>query len=105
MSGKTDSYVLELEHAPSPYENADHDPVALKALQAQGDGDEALKVLRDGFQSYTKEDEKRVLRKIDWRLVPLMLAINGIQFVDKNVGSPPISSTITSFHFLDQLID
>ena len=49
------------------------------------DGDEALQILHAEFEPYTKEEEKRVLRKIDLRLVILMLIINGLQFVDKTV--------------------
>ncbi|KPI37651.1 putative transporter [Cyphellophora attinorum] len=47
------------------------------------DGDLALNVLQSHFESYTKEEEKKVLRKIDVRLALLMLFVNGIQFVDK----------------------
>lgn len=31
--------------------------------------------------SITPEEDKRVLRKIDWRLLPLMCTIYGLQFV------------------------
>lgn len=51
------------------------------------DGDLALEVLHTRFEPYTKEEEKRVLRKIDIRLALLMLLINGIQFVDKLVNN------------------
>ena len=50
------------------------------------DGDEALKVLQTHFESFTPEESKRVKWKIDWRLMPLMLVINGLQYVDKNVS-------------------
>jgi hypothetical protein len=50
------------------------------------DGDLALKVLDTHFEPFTKEEEKKVLRKIDLRLALLMLMCNGIQFVDKLVG-------------------
>lgn len=49
------------------------------------EGDEALKVLHSHFEPYTKEEEKKLLRKIDLRLALLMLVINGLQFVDKLV--------------------
>lgn len=51
------------------------------------DGDLALTVLHTHFEPYTKDEEKRVLRKIDFRLALLMLFVNGIQFVDKLVSS------------------
>ena len=51
------------------------------------DGDVALKVLHTHFEPYTKDEERRVLRKIDFRLASLMLIVNGLQFVDKLVRS------------------
>jgi hypothetical protein len=50
------------------------------------DGDEALKVLQDHFEPFTPEESNRVRWKIDRHLVAVMLVINGIQFVDKNVS-------------------
>ena len=58
------------------------------------DGDEALKILHTHFEPYTKEEERRVLRKIDLRLIIVMLIINGLQFVDKNVSSCPFWQSI-----------
>jgi hypothetical protein len=49
------------------------------------DGDDALKFLQDHSQPYTRDEEKRVMRKVDLWMVSLMLVVNGIQFVDKNV--------------------
>ncbi|KAF8849087.1 MFS general substrate transporter [Acephala macrosclerotiorum] len=48
------------------------------------DGDEALKVLHTHYEPYSPEEERRVLRKIDFRMCSLMLVINGLQFIDKN---------------------
>ncbi|KAJ5937946.1 MFS allantoate transporter [Penicillium verhagenii] len=59
------------------------------------DGDVALGFLQTHSQEYTKEDERRVMRKVDIRMVTIMLLINGIQFVDKNVQ--------TSFPFPRQI--
>jgi hypothetical protein len=50
------------------------------------DGDLALQILHTHFEPYTKDEEKRLLRKIDLRLALLMLLVNGIQFVDKLVS-------------------
>jgi hypothetical protein len=63
------------------------------------DGDLALKVLHTHFEPYTKDEEKRVLRKIDFRLASLMLLVNGIQFVDKLVSiySPFMHAPLTNF--------
>lgn len=49
------------------------------------DGDDALKILHTHFEPYNAEEEKAVKRKIDRRLVPIMLFVNGLQFLDKNV--------------------
>jgi hypothetical protein len=50
------------------------------------DGDDALKILNTHYEPFTPEEEKKVLRKIDFRMCTLMLIINGIQFIDKNVS-------------------
>ena len=68
------------------------------------DGDEALKVLHTHYEPYSPEEEKSLLRKIDYRMCILMLVISetffswslipkltrpyqyldGLQFIDKN---------------------
>lgn len=50
------------------------------------DGDVALTILQTHFAPFTPEEEKRVKRKIDLRMIILMLLVNGIQYVDKNVS-------------------
>jgi hypothetical protein len=62
------------------------------------DGDEALKILHEEFEPYTEEEEKRVLRKIDIRLVLLMLIVNGLQFVDKSVSTCTSESQNLLYH-------
>ena len=57
-------------------------------------GDVALKFLGDDVEPITEEEEKRVLRKIDWRLVPVMMLVNSVQLIDKNVS--PLRSVATS---------
>lgn len=54
---------------------------------ASRSGDEALKIMHTNFEPYTEEEEKAVQRKIDWRLIPLMLIVNALQLIDKNVCS------------------
>lgn len=49
------------------------------------DGDEALQILHSHFEGYTEAEAKVVCRRIDWRLIPIMLTINTIQLVDKTV--------------------
>jgi hypothetical protein len=40
------------------------------------DGDEALKVLHTHYEPYSPEEEKKLLRKIDYRMCTLMLIIS-----------------------------
>jgi hypothetical protein len=40
------------------------------------DGDEALKVLHTHYEPYSPEEEKSLLRKIDYRMCTLMLIIS-----------------------------
>jgi len=58
------------------------------------DGDLALQVLHTHFEPYTKDEEKRLLRKIDFRLALLMLFVNGIQFVDKLVSASSLCAPV-----------
>lgn len=47
--------------------------------------DEALKALHSHIEPISEEEEKKVLRKIDWRLIPIMMLVNSVQLIDKNV--------------------
>lgn len=74
------SYPSEKPHILHTEEHLDE-----KVHDVVQNGDDALKILHTHYEPYTKEEEKRVLRKIDLRLIILMLLVNGLQFVDKNV--------------------
>ena len=47
--------------------------------------DEALKVLAqyDGDQAWDPSEEKRLVRKIDWKLLPLMCGTYALSYYDK----------------------
>ncbi|EHY54984.1 hypothetical protein HRR83_005758 [Exophiala dermatitidis] len=47
--------------------------------------DEALKVLVNytGDETWTPEEEKKVLKKIDWKLLPMLCLTYGLQYYDK----------------------
>jgi hypothetical protein len=93
--GKDAIAPIELERADTPYDiHLDH--------KVQ-DGDEALKILYGEYEPYTKEEEKRVLRKIDFRLIIVMLIINGLQFIDKNVSPEVVRNVGTSLTSTDHL--
>jgi hypothetical protein len=79
-TSKDDVMTTELESPRSPQGQ----PAFSEKNHIQ-DGDEALKILHTHYEPYTKEEERRVLRKIDFRLIIVMLIVNGLQFVDKNV--------------------
>ncbi|KAH7146133.1 major facilitator superfamily domain-containing protein [Dactylonectria macrodidyma] len=47
--------------------------------------DEALRVLQayDGDEAWTDKEEKKLRRKIDWRLMPVLCVTYGLQYYDK----------------------
>lgn len=71
-------------------ENAQPAPITISAdiVDKIHNGDDALQFLQQGHEPYSKEEERRVLRKVDIRMLTLMLIVNGFQFVDKNVICP-----------------
>lgn len=50
--------------------------------------DEALNYVGRETIPISPEEEKKVLRKIDWRLLPVLMVLNTMQLVDKNVILP-----------------
>jgi hypothetical protein len=49
-------------------------------------GDDALKVIGGHADDVISEEEAAaVLKKIDWRLIPVMTIVNAVQLTDKNV--------------------
>lgn len=56
----------------------------------RNDADEALKVLQgengEVFE-LTPEDERKLLRKIDWNLMPLLCLVYGLNYLDKTTVS------------------
>ena len=55
--------------------------------------DEAMKVLAayTGEQTWTEEEEKKLRRKIDWRLMPVMCLTYTLQYYDKAMISQAVS--------------
>lgn len=54
------------------------------------DGDAALNAIKDlngETTVITEEDEKRVLRKIDWHLMPMLCIVYGLNYLDKTTLS------------------
>lgn len=61
--------------------------------------DEAMRVLGayTGEVEWTEEEEKKLRRKLDWRLMPVLCATYGLQYYDKAmlsqaVWTPPSTS-------------
>ncbi|KAJ5525284.1 hypothetical protein N7494_011934 [Penicillium frequentans] len=51
--------------------------------------DEAIKVLANytGDETWTEEEERKLLRKVDWRLMPILCITYGLQYYDKAMYS------------------
>ncbi|KAF4856965.1 putative transporter [Colletotrichum siamense] len=58
-----------------------------KPLRKHGDAAEFLRIRQDSFGSYSAKESKVVLRKIDWRLLPLMWITTNLSAIDKIVIS------------------
>jgi MFS transporter, ACS family, allantoate permease len=68
-------------------DNGDVGKVQLKHAD-RNDADEALKIFADGeVIVLTPADEKRLLRKIDLNLIPLMCVVYGLNYLDKTTLS------------------
>jgi len=55
------------------------------------DGDEALRFLKNqhAVGEMTAEDEKKLVKKIDWMIMPLMWSCYCLQYLDKTLGKLP----------------
>lgn len=54
--------------------------------------DEALRVLENytGEETWAADEEKKLRRKIDWRLMPVLCATYGLQYYDKAMLSQAV---------------
>lgn len=63
----------------------------IKAAVAKGDGDEALKFLAaeatNAGELSDVVDEKALVRKIDWMIIPLMWCCYCLQYLDKTLST------------------
>lgn len=59
--------------------------------------DEALKVLVNyqGKQEWSGEEERALVRKIDWRLLSILCLTYGLQYYDKAMLSQAVSKTFS----------
>lgn len=63
--------------------------------------DEALKVLEGytGDAEWTDQEEKKLRRKIDWRLMPVLCMTYGLQYYDKAMLSQAVSSSLPPYSY------
>lgn len=88
----------QVEQAEDPSAiNLDEDFQNLKRVDTVH-GDEALKVIAaaGGDDYWTEDEEKKLVRKIDWRLMPIMCVSCGVQFYDKAMLSQAVSCSNSS---------
>ena len=68
---------------------------AAKILQHSGDADEAMKAFADGeVPELTPETNARLLRIIDFHLMPLMCLVYGLNYLDKVRTHPSLIPVI-----------
>lgn len=54
---------------------------------AEKNVDSALVFLNNaGVVTFTEDEERSLVRKVDWMLLPLLAAVYMLQFVDKNLS-------------------
>lgn len=79
------------KNLPAPLDDAIRNGSVDKSiLQHAGDADEALKAFMSHQGQVIELDEatnKRLLRKIDWNLMPVMCIVYGLNYLDKTTLS------------------
>lgn len=62
--------------------------------------DEALRVLAayEGDPEWTEEEEKKLRRRLDWKLMPVLCATYGLQYYDKAMLSQAVSYPCLDLH-------
>lgn len=72
----------------------------------RNDADEALKVLEGEngeVIELTPEDERKLLRKIDWNIMPMLCIVYGLNYLDKTtVSYASIMGLKTDLHLVGQ---
>lgn len=60
--------------------------------------DEAMRVLGayTGEAEWSEDEEKRLRRRLDWRLMPVLCATYGLQYYDKAMLSQAVCSLLTA---------
>jgi len=61
------------------------------AKSSHGESPGSLKEADACIEDTSAEEGKKVLRKIDWHLLPVLMLVNAFQLIDKNVCPPFIN--------------
>lgn len=76
------------ESSPEPQSDVEIGSVGIVSK----DGDEALRFLKNqhAVGEMTAEEERKLVRKIDWMIMPLMWSCYCLQYLDKTLGKRTI---------------
>ena len=56
----------------------------------------------DFLANFSEDRKRKVLKKVDWRLVPMLLFLYLITYIDKvNIGNAKIEGLLPSLHMSD----
>ncbi|KAF2727863.1 allantoin permease [Polyplosphaeria fusca] len=86
MADEKQVFEDEKSHSPSPSQDIEIGVVA-SSTPAPQDGDEALDFLKSHHHvgELTPDEEKKLVRKIDWMIMPLMWGCYFLQYLDKTL--------------------
>jgi hypothetical protein len=92
---------MSVHSIPSKKDLSISEPLDVSSIErgsvAPKDGDAALAFLRsEEIVEFTPEQEKKLVRKIDWMIVPLMWSCYFLQYLDKTLSMFPFFS-LTQF--------
>jgi hypothetical protein len=75
-----------ISETPAPHSDVEIGSTAV--IQEAKGGDEALRFLKNQHVvgELTAEEEKKLVRKIDWMIMPLMWTCYCLQYLDKTLG-------------------
>lgn len=87
---------ITLEHAAKTASTEQIDDLKRTTTVDTVHNDEAVKVIAayHGDEHWTAAEEKRLLRKIDWKLMPLLCLTYGLQYYDKAMLGQAVSRSI-----------